>query len=246
MPPTAQPADSAEATGRDGARVSPKTVLARLEGVGVTIRRTPILRDLSLSLHAGEAVGVLGANGSGKTTLLHVLATLVVPCAGRAEVLGHEVAPGSGTPARPRIALVGHQPALYPQLSLGENLRFVARLSGRDAGKADRALAAVGLAGAAHRRAESCSQGMARRAELARVLMVEPTMLLLDEIHAGLDRDATGLVDEVVARVRARGGVCVLVSHEPDRLAGLADRLVRIIDGHAVRAGVGQGSEAAR
>ncbi len=207
--------------------------LARLDGVTVSAGRTPILRDLDLRLRDTEVLGVLGANGSGKTTLLRLLATLAVPCAGRAEVLGHELGSPGAVAMRPRIVLIGHLPALYPQLSLAENLRFVARLTGRDESFADRALALVGLTGAAGRRAESCSQGMARRAELARVLLVEPSLLLLDEIHAGLDRDAVGLVDEVVARVRGRGGACVLVSHEPDRLTGLVDRLVRIVDGRA-------------
>ncbi|OJY54448.1 MAG: transcriptional regulator [Pseudonocardia sp. 73-21] len=201
--------------------------------MAVTVGRTPILRNLDLVLNAGEVIGVLGGNGSGKSTLLRLLATLVRPSRGRGAVLGHELG-GPGTIAvRPRIALVGHLPALYPQLTLAENLHLVARLTGREERSADRALALVGLAGAAHRRAESCSQGMARRAELARVVLAEPSLLLLDEIHSGLDRDAVELVDEVVTGVRGRGGACVLVSHEPDRLTGVADRLVRIVDGRA-------------
>ncbi len=207
--------------------------LARLDGVTVSAGRTPILRDLDLRLHAGEVLGVLGANGSGKTTLLRLLATLIVPSAGRGEVLGHQLGDPEALAVRPRIALVGHLPALYPQLSLAENLRFVARLIGRDERAADGALALVGLTAAAERRVESCSQGMGRRAELARVLIVEPSLLLLDEIHSGLDRDAVGLVDEVVGRVRGRGGACVLVSHEPDRLNGLVERLIRIEEGRA-------------
>ncbi|MHA6631415.1 heme ABC exporter ATP-binding protein CcmA [Pseudonocardia sichuanensis] len=201
----------------------------------MTLGRTPVLRELDLRMDAGEALGVLGANGSGKTTLLHLLATLVRPAAGRAEVLGRELGSREAGAARPAITLIGHLPALYPQLSLAENLRFVARLTGREDRAVDRALEAVGLGGAAQRRAEHCSQGMQRRAELARVLLNRPSLLLLDEIHAGLDRDAVGLVDDVVASVRGRGGACVLVSHEPDRLTGVVDRMVRISDGRAER-----------
>ena len=233
MPHSGLPTDRADGLGRPGPVRESGHCHAQLAGVAVTLGRTPVLRDLDLRVQAGEALGALGANGSGKTTLLHLLATLIRPAAGRGEVLGRELGSPECAAVRPAIALVGHLPALYPQLSLAENLRFVARLTGRDERAADRALAAVGLAGAAHRRAERCSQGMQRRAELARVLLTQPSLLLLDEIHAGLDRDAVGLVDDVVAAVRDRGGACVLVSHEPDRLTGVVDRMVRIVDGHA-------------
>lgn len=211
-----------------------ETSLARLDGVAVSVQRVPVLRGLDLRLGAGEVLGVLGANGSGKTTLLHLLATLIAPSAGSGQVLGAALGGPECVTVRSRIGLVGHQPALYPQLTLAENLRFVARLTGRPAHAADHALTDVGLGGAAQRRADRCSQGMQRRAELARVLLTEPLLLLLDEIHAGLDHDAVGLVDEVVGWVRGRGGACVLVSHEPDRLTGLSDRLVRIGEGRAI------------
>lgn len=233
MPRTASSRDRGVESGSTGATGAMRGRCARLDGVGVSVGRTVILRDLDLCLNEGEAVGVLGGNGSGKTTLLHLLATLIVPSAGRGVVLGHELGTRGSMSVRPRIALVGHHPALYPQLSLGENLRFVARLTGRDDRAADRALSRVGLAGAAERRTESCSHGMARRAELARVLLTEPSLLLLDEIHAGLDRDTVALVDEIAAGVCGRGGTCVLVSHEPERLTGLVDRLVRVVDGRA-------------
>lgn len=206
-------------------------VVASLERVAVVVRRTPVLRRVDLALRAGETLGVLGANGSGKSTLLAVLATLVPPAAGRGVVLGRRLGTASVALVRPHIALVGHSPALYPRLTLAENLHLVARLTGRDGAAADRALRAVGLAGAGPRRAEECSQGMARRTELARVLLTEPSLLLLDEVHAGLDGDALGLVDDVVARVRRRGGACVLVSHDAARMVGLVDRSVRVEQG---------------
>lgn len=211
--------------------------LVSLSAISVDIQRMPVLRDLDLAVDAGAVIGLLGANGSGKSTLLRVLATLVPPVAGHGDVLGAEL----GTPAciavRPRIALVGHTPALYPQLTLRENLHFLARLTCRPERAADEALGVVGLGKAGDRRAATCSQGMQRRAELARVLFTEPALLLLDEVHAGLDRASAGLVDLVVDAVRQRGGAAVLVSHEHDRLAAVSDRLVEIVDGHAVPIG---------
>jgi heme exporter protein A len=185
-------------------------------------------------VRGGESVGLLGANGSGKSTLLRVLATLLPPSGGEGRVLGATLGSPACAAVRPRIALAGHSPALYPRLTLRENLRFVAMLTGRTAGKADEALKVVGLAGAADRRAEVCSQGMQRRAELARVVLTEPLLLLLDEAHAGLDPESAGLVESVVEQVRDRGGGSVVVSHDQPRLTGVVDRLVEIADGRAI------------
>lgn len=116
----------------------------------------------------------MGPNGSGKSTLLRVLALLLMPVRGAGQVLGADLHDPrrSGRAARARmrtsVTLVGHQRALYPHLALAENLRLAARLTGRRSADADRALEAVGLAVASRRRANRCSQGMLRRADLAR------------------------------------------------------------------------------
>lgn len=205
--------------------------LVALRGVSVDVERTPVLRGLDLEVAAGESVGLVGANGSGKSTLLSVLATLRKPRGGVGSVLGAKLGTPQCAAVRPRIALVGHAPALYAQLTLGENLRFLARLLGRPEQNGHAALEAVGLSGAARRRMEQCSQGMQRRADLARVLLAEPFLLLLDEVHTGLDRYSAGLVDELVGQVRRRGGAAVVVSHEQQRLESLANRVVEIVDG---------------
>ena len=207
---------------------------AELVGVSVSVERTPVLRDLSLQVAAGEAVGLVGANGSGKSTLLRVLSTLLPPVGGRGWVLGAELGSRACERVRPGIALVGHAAALYPRLTLAENLHFLCRITGRSVTAADAALRRVGLAGAADRSADRCSHGMLRRAELARVLLTQPSLLLLDEAHAGLDANAAGLVDMVVDDVRGRGGACVVVSHERERLRATVDRVVLVEDGRAV------------
>ena len=214
--------------------------VAVLAGVGVDVGGVPVLRGLHLRLEAGEVVGLVGPNGSGKTTLLRVLAGLLPPVHGDGTVLGADLrATGAAgrdarAAARASVALVGHQPALYPQLELGENLRLVARLTGRLEAQADRSLEAVGLAAAARRRADRCSHGMLRRADLARAMITEPLLLLLDEAHAGLDRGSVRLVEFLTAQVRARSGSSVLVSHDADRLLPLVDRVVELVDGAAV------------
>lgn len=219
--------------------------IAALSGVDVNVHRAPVLRGLDLAIRAGEAVGLVGPNGSGKTTLLLVLATLLRPVAGSGHVLGADLVRRDGgrslAKVRPSIALVGHTPAMYEQLSLLENLRFVAGMTGRPDREVDAALAAAGLAAAAGRRVSACSHGMVRRAELARVLLTRPRLLLLDEAHAGLDQSSSALVGLVVNGVREAGGAGVLVSHDPHRLHDLVDRVLELRDGVVVDAGRGGG-----
>lgn len=203
--------------------------LVILEDVGVNIGTSVILTGAKLTVESGERIGLLGPNGSGKTTLLRVLATLLRPTSGSGSVLGAELGTDAVYDVRPNIVMIGHLPGLYPELTLTENVRLVARMTGHPESTADEALAAVGLGRAGDRRAIESSKGMLRRTELARALIQNPRLLLLDEAHAGLDADAVGLVDAIAGRVVADGGAAVLVSHEPDRLT--VDRSVELVEG---------------
>lgn len=209
------------------------TPLATLQGA--TLRRpgSLVLRDVDLTLDPGSALAVFGPNGSGKTTLLRVLATLLPPTSGTGTVLGARLGTAEVEQVRTRIGLIGHEPALAPNLSLAENLRFVATLAlGPDGpGAADDALGAVGLAGAAGRLAARSSNGMKRRVEFARMLVTRPDLLLLDEAHVGLDPAAWQLVDHLVSEVTARGGAAVIVAHEQERVRPITHRAVTVVDG---------------
>ncbi|CCG02821.1 Cytochrome c biogenesis ATP-binding export protein ccmA [Blastococcus saxobsidens DD2] len=200
--------------------------MIELHGIAVSVERTPVLRDLTLTVGAGESVGVIGANGSGKSTLLRLLATLLSPTAGTGRVFGSTLGSRECERIRPRIGLIGHSPALYPRLTLAENLRFFCRLTGVDVSAVSTALDAVGLGRAADRPADRCSQGMQRRTELARAILSTPALLLLDEPHAGLDSGSAGLVDAVIDDVCARGGAAVVVSHDRARLDAAVDRVL--------------------
>lgn len=200
---------------------------------GIAVRRPGalVLRDVSLRIAPGEAVGLFGGNGSGKTTLLRVLATLLRPTAGAGTVLGAALGTNQVEAVRPRIGLIAHEPALAERLTLLENLTLFARLGGHPPDAARTALEDVGLAGAVDRPAAACSNGMRRRAEFARILLLSPTLLLLDEAHVGLDPAAGRLVEHVAAEVVGRGGAVVLVSHEHDRAKGIIHRFVTLHDG---------------
>lgn len=215
-----------------------ESLIAELSGVGVRLGRVPVLRAVDLAVGAGEVVGVVGPNGSGKSTLLRVLATLLTPTVGSARVLGVEVGSTGMAQARRRLALLGHYPALWGELTLLENLSFVGRLSGVGTRRVEEILDQVGLGGAMRRRADHSSHGMQRRVDFARLLLTQPDLLLLDEAHAGLDRAAQALVGAALDDVRNRGGGVVLVSHELDRMLPLVDTTYELVAGSLVRAGV--------
>jgi heme ABC exporter ATP-binding subunit CcmA len=205
--------------------------IASLESVAVRRPGALVLRDISFRLDPGEAVGLFGANGSGKTTLLRVLATLLRPSSGSGTVFGARLGTAAVEAVRPRIGLVAHEPALAPHLSLAENLQLVADLIGVERAAADRALADVGLGGAAPRLVVHCSNGMKRRAEFARILLTAPRLLLLDEAHVGLDPDAARLVAHTIETVTTAGGAVVLVSHERERAGMMIQRAVELSGG---------------
>lgn len=207
------------------------TAIAGLSGVGVRFGRMPVLRGIDLTIKPGEVVGIIGPNGSGKSTLLRILATLLKPSVGEATVLGARIGTNGMLAARRRIALLGHHPGLWGELTLIENLAFVARLAGARTEGADHALEQVGLGGAKNRRADHSSHGMQRRVEFARVMLIQPDLLLLDEAHAGLDKAAQALVRAAVRDVQERRGGVVLVSHEPDRMLPLVNVTYRLEGG---------------
>ncbi|MCP4304049.1 MAG: heme ABC exporter ATP-binding protein CcmA [bacterium] len=199
--------------------------------VAARIGVTTILRDVNLTVRAGESVGLFGSNGAGKTTLLRVIATLLRPSAGEAQVLGTDLGSSDRFSIRSRIGLIGHSPALYPELSLAANLEFSARIAGAPLAAANDALETVGLGQARDRLAGEASHGMQRRVEFARELMLQPELLLLDEPHSALDPSAVELVEHIVAGVLDRGGAVVLVSHDVDRVAPMVTRTAELTGG---------------
>ncbi|HEY6628156.1 MAG TPA: heme ABC exporter ATP-binding protein CcmA [Acidimicrobiia bacterium] len=202
--------------------------LVDLNQIAVSLGGLPVLRDIELAIDAGETLGVSGPNGAGKTTLLRVLATLLAPITGSGTVLGAELGTAAVYPVRRSIGLLSHRPALIPELTLAENLRHAANLSGIEFSKAETALRVVGLDEVSSRTAAASSFGMLRRTEVARLLITSPTILLLDEPFTGLDVEAQELIGALVTRTTGDGGAVVMVSHEVGQLASHTSRLLTI------------------
>ena len=219
----------------------------RLKGEGVAKRfgRVAALRQVDFEIEPGEAVAILGANGAGKSTILRILAGLSRPSAGRFEALaiggegkggdlsGENGAPGehSGQPLsreklRGAVGYVGHATLLYGELTARENLAFAARLQNHaaDRDSLDALLGRFALLDVADRRAGGFSRGMAQRLSIARAIVHEPQILLLDEPFTGLDEASADRLSEQLAQLRAGGRTLLVVTHDPRRAVELTDR----------------------
>jgi heme ABC exporter ATP-binding subunit CcmA len=174
----------------------------------------PAIAAVDLDVVAGQIVWLRGPNGSGKSTLLRVLATALSPTFGTGSVLGHDLVRARHR-IRERVEYLGHQTRAYADLTAAENLRFACALYGVDRRSIGPALARTGLDAVADVRVGAFSQGMRQRLGLARAVLRDADLLLLDEPYAGLDVDARVIVDDLVAHARARGRTVLLASHEP-------------------------------
>jgi heme exporter protein A len=185
-----------------------------LEGLERRYGDRPALRGVSIAVGEGQTLAVFGANGAGKTTLLRVLATLLRPHAGSVVVLGASL-PGEAWRVRGRLGFLGHEPLLYPDLTARENLLFHARLHGVGVARVDELLGAVGLSRRAGDVVRELSRGMVQRVAVARAVLHDPAVLLLDEPRAGLDPGAAEELEPLIGR--ASGRTRVLVTHDVER-----------------------------
>ncbi len=207
------------------------------------------LTDVNLEVRAEEVHGLLGPNGAGKTTLCRILATVLLPTAGSAEVFGFDVVTHVHE-VRRRIGIVfGGDRGLYPRLSARQNLHFWAALYGvpRPArpSLAERLLTRVGLGERAEERVERYSRGMRQRLHLARALVGNPQLLLLDEPTTAMDPVAALEFRSLVGELRGEGRTILLATHNMAEAERLCDR-VTLIDGGGVVATERPGALAAR
>lgn len=211
------------------------TCAIEIDGLQVAFGRTLALRHVDAHIDDGIA-GLFGPNGSGKSTLLRVLAGLLRPSAGTVRLFGRPLTM-KDEELRGRIGYAGHRSGLYGRLTVMENLELFARLHGTGAGRPQRMLDELGLSDRRNTPAGELSAGYRRRAAVARALLHEPDLLLLDEPYANLDDEAADAVSRAVIAWRQPGRVAIVATHGAKKVKAYADAGLILKNGELIRQG---------
>ena len=194
-----------------------------------------VLRQLDFAVQQGEFVAILGPNGAGKTTFLRILSSLARATLGQVQVAGYDL-PDQSAAVRKQLGVVSHLPLLYGDLSAEENLKFYGRMYSVPelAVRIDAVLDTVGLSARKRDLVRTFSRGMQQRLAIARAILHDPEVLLLDEPHTGLDQDACDMLDQIMRQVAVRGRTVVMTSHDLTRVEDLASRFDVLANGKFV------------
>jgi len=189
-----------------------------------------VVDDVSLTVGRGELVALLGPNGAGKTTTMRMLAGLIRPTRGAAAIDGVELTERNGSRLRRRIGFLTEAPGLWDRLTVRENLEIYARLYdvARPSAAVDALLSQLGLSEHASMRSAELSKGMKQKVALARALVHDPDIVLLDEPTAGLDPEIAKHVRDLLEERRAAGCALLVSTHNLDEAERIADRVAVI------------------
>lgn len=191
-----------------------------------------VLRGIDLQLKRGEFLAIFGRNGAGKTTFLKVLATLLKPSSGSVRLAGLDLNDNSMEIQR-KIGVVSHQTFLYDELTAYENLRFYGRMYDVPdlEERIHELLAKVGLTSRIHDRVRTLSRGMQQRLAIARAMVHDPSILLLDEPETGLDQYASAMLRELLVTFDAEERTVVMTTHSLERGLQMGNRTVILSKG---------------
>ena len=208
----------------------PPAIKAR--GLYKSYGRAGVLKGLRLDVPWGEVVVVLGSNGSGKTTLMRILATLTRPDGGTVQVAGLDPYK-LGRQVRSQIGVVTHDPLLYDDLTGYENLRFMTRMFGldREGERIEATAGRLGLSARLHQRVGTLSHGLKKRFTIARALLHDPKILLMDEPESGLDQESQTTLDTLIRDPAASFRSVLITTHSPERAAAMGDRVAILARG---------------
>lgn len=201
----------------------------KLQGICKSYGRLAVLKNCDLELDSGKLLCLLGSNGAGKTTLLRVASGLLSADQGKLLLDGAEWSLKSPEWRR-KCALVAHKTFLYQNLSGLENLRFFSRLYQRELSEKElnARLAEAGLARAGDKQVRAYSRGMQQRLTIARALLSDPDVLILDEPFTGLDKEGSAWLVRLLAELKGRGGMVLMTSHDPQTALAVTDGFVRL------------------
>jgi iron(III) transport system ATP-binding protein len=223
-----------------GGEVGVESALVSINGLHKSYGATPVLRGIDLDVTAGALTAVLGPSGSGKTTLLRLLAGFERADGGRIRLGARTVddARNAVPPEKRHIGYVPQDGALFPHLTVRENIGFGLRRARRKCGRIEELLELTSLDGMAERYPHQLSGGQQQRVALARALAPRPELVLLDEPFSALDAALRASVRaEVLAILRATGCTAILVTHDQDEALSMADRIAVLREGRVVQYG---------
>ncbi|MFL6563125.1 MAG: heme ABC exporter ATP-binding protein CcmA [Bacillus sp. (in: firmicutes)] len=194
-----------------------------------------ILSGVDLSIKKGETVAILGPNGAGKSTLLKVLATLIKPTSGLIKVNGMDLKKNH-IKIKKIMGYLPHSSLLYDHYSPLENLVFFGNIYGVNnvEQRAIELVNAVGLSFFLNEPVKNFSRGMIQRIAIARAIVHEPEILLLDEPHTGLDQGAISILNNVILSMKHKGTTTLMVTHDFKQAAEICDRIIIVKNGKIV------------
>jgi len=194
-----------------------------------------ILRGVDLSIKKGETVAILGPNGAGKSTLLKVLASLIKPTSGQVLMNGLELRKNQIL-IKKLLGYLPHSSLLYDHYSPLENLVFFGNIYGVKAveQKARTLVKDVGLSFFLNEPVKNFSRGMIQRIAIARAIIHDPEILLLDEPHTGLDQRAIAILNNVILSMKEKGTTTLMVTHDFKQAAEICDRIIIVKNGKIV------------
>jgi heme exporter protein A len=194
-----------------------------------------ILRGVDLSIDKGETVAILGPNGAGKSTLLKVLAGLIKPTSGFVQINGLDLKK-SQLQIKKILGYLPHSSLLYDHYSPLENLVFYGNVYGvkNAEKKAIELVKEVGLSFFLNEPVKNFSRGMIQRIAIARAIVHEPEVLLLDEPHTGLDQGAIAILNNVILSMKNKGTTTLMVTHDFKQAAEICDRIIIVKNGKIV------------
>ena len=232
---------AAKGDARDPSAPRPKGLL-RARSIGKSYRRRPVVRDVSLELGRGEAVGLLGPNGAGKTTCFYMITGLIPADSGLIEIDGQDV---TQMPMYRRARLgLGYLPqeaSIFRGLTVEENIRAVLELHeplrARRSARLDKLMAEFSITHLRRTPAQALSGGERRRVEIARCLASDPAYVLLDEPFAGVDPIAVGDIRDLVSHLKHRGIGVLITDHNVRETLGIIDRAYILHEGQVLMSG---------